>query len=528
MAATITPRTGASGRHPEPRVGDRVRVRSPEEILSTLDADGRLGGLPFMPEMLAFAGREYVVDAVVHRTCDTVKTSGTSGTTRGMDRAVHLAGLRCDGAAHGGCQAGCLLYWKVDWLDVLPSPEPGEVAVNPPTPRVADVPEILASATRGAGHTDEEPVYSCQATELLDATHFVSTRDPRAWIEDVRSRNARARTALASGAVLVFNKWQAASRRLPSMLRIRDGRNWPSFAPTGEKHRDPPLDLRPGELVEVKSQAEIEATLDDKDEVRGLRFGAEMLPYCGTRPRVLGRVDRIVDEKTGRMLRLRDCIILDGVWCEGTFPRCAGGRSTPTGVRPGCAGSTSIRRLPAGGAREPRTKSDHRTRRAAIVTYNRKDVLRSLLTALDTQTRPLDEIIVVDNGSGDGTAEMIGADFPSIRLLPMSENTGAAGGFAAGLCEGVGRGHDWVWVFNDDDSPSPGALAAMLDAAAELPPGAGVIACGRNDGTGGSYTLGSHWRGRHHHVLSTDHTGRAVSTRRRGLLWNLGGCRARA
>jgi hypothetical protein len=317
--ATIAPPTEAPGRLRVPRVGDRVRVRSRDEILATLDAEGRLDGLPFMPEMLAFAGREFVVDAVVNRTCDTVKTSGTSGTTRGMERAVHLAGTRCDGAAHDGCQARCLLYWKLDWLDVLPPGETGEVAVNPPATRVTDVPEVLASATRGAGGTDDEPVYSCQATELLAATHFVSTRDPRAWIDDVRSRNAGARTAVASGAALVFNKWQAASRRLPRVFRIQDGRTWPSYVPTGEKRRDPPLDLRPGELVEVKSQAEIESTLDVKGEVRGLRFAAEMLPYCGTRARVLARVDRIIDEKTGRMLRLRDCIILDGVWCQGTY-----------------------------------------------------------------------------------------------------------------------------------------------------------------------------------------------------------------
>jgi hypothetical protein len=44
-----------------------------------------------------------------------------------------------------------------------------------------------------------------------------------------------------------------------------------------------------------------------------------MLPYCGKRARVLARVDQIVDEKTGRMLKLRDCYILEDFWCEGTF-----------------------------------------------------------------------------------------------------------------------------------------------------------------------------------------------------------------
>jgi GT2 family glycosyltransferase len=507
--ATPAPRTGAPDRPVGLRVGDRVRVRSRDEILATLDADGRVDGLPFMPEMLAFAGRDYVVDAVVHRTCDTVKTSGTSGTTRGMERAVHLAGVRCDGAAHGGCQARCLLYWKEDWIDVLQPAEPGEAAVNPPPARVTDVPDVLASASRGEGHTDAEPVYSCQATELLNATHFVSPRDPRTWIKDVRSGNARARTAVASGAVIAFNKWQAASTRLPRALRIQDGRNWPSYVPTGEKRRHPPLDLRPGELVEVKSQAEIEATLDDKGELRRLRFGAEMLPYCGTRARVLGWVDRIIDEKTGRMLRLRDCIILDGVWCQGTF-RALCRRKIYTYWR-----EAWLRRVDENASAPARagdlvsTHSGATTVRvaAAVVTYNRRDVLRSSLAALHTQTRPLDDIIVVDNGSSDGTAEMVAAEFPAVRIVPMSENTGAAGGFAECLREGEARGHDWAWVFNDDDTPAPDALATMLDAAAHVSPRAGIIACGRTDGAGGFYPLGAHWNGRHQHVPLTDPAG---------------------
>jgi hypothetical protein len=314
---TSATRMGEPVRADQLRVGARVRVKSPEEILATLDADGRVDGLPFMPEMLAFAGRTFPVDAVTHRTCDTVKTTGTSGTTRRMERAVHLQGIRCDGASHGGCQARCLLFWKEDWLEKPAADEPASSGLG--TPAVEKVPTLLTAAARGAGSTDADPVYACQATELLRATHFVSPRHPSLWVKDVRSHNARARTALLSIAVLAFNRWQGVSGRLPRALRIRAGRTWPSYVPTGEKRRHPPLNLRPGELVEVKSQAEIEATLDENGAARGLRFGAEMLPYCGKRARVLSRVDRIIDEKTGRMLRLRDCIILEDVWCQGTF-----------------------------------------------------------------------------------------------------------------------------------------------------------------------------------------------------------------
>jgi hypothetical protein len=300
------------------RVGDVVRVKSREEILATLDDEGRVDGLPFMPEMLAFAGRVVPVDAVTHRTCDTVKTSGTSGTTRRLKGAVHLTGLRCDGSAHGGCQARCLLYWKEDWLEPAPRDSRSWSGNGDPL-SVGDVPAALWTATHGVGHTDEIPVYSCQATELLRATQFVSARAPTMWVKDVRSRNAGVASALASLTVLFFNKWQSASTHLPRWLRIQQGRSWPWFTPTGERRSYPTLDLQPGEPVEVKSQREIEATLNDKGELRGLRFSAEMLPYCGRQARVLARVDRIIDEKTGRMLKLRDCIILEDGWCHGTF-----------------------------------------------------------------------------------------------------------------------------------------------------------------------------------------------------------------
>ena len=53
--------------------GDLVEVRSAEEILATLDEHGNLEGLPFMPEMLAYCGKQMRVDKVAHKTCDTVR-----------------------------------------------------------------------------------------------------------------------------------------------------------------------------------------------------------------------------------------------------------------------------------------------------------------------------------------------------------------------------------------------------------------------------------------------------------------------
>lgn len=103
------------------RAGDLVQVRSKEEILSTLDADGRLEGLPFMPQMFQFCGRQFRVRARAHKTCDVIAGEG-----RRLPDGIHLD-LRCDGQAYGGCQASCLLFWKGAWLKPVGSngaPEP--------------------------------------------------------------------------------------------------------------------------------------------------------------------------------------------------------------------------------------------------------------------------------------------------------------------------------------------------------------------------------------------------------------------
>src|SRR4051812_36241092 len=93
------------------RVGEWVKVLSKDEILATLDRNGTLDGMPFMPEMFAFCGQRFRVYRRAHKTCDTVFPVRS----RRITRAVHLE-TRCSGEAHGGCQAGCLIFWKEAWL----------------------------------------------------------------------------------------------------------------------------------------------------------------------------------------------------------------------------------------------------------------------------------------------------------------------------------------------------------------------------------------------------------------------------
>ncbi len=78
------------------------------------------------------------------------------------------------------------------------------------------------------------------------------------------------------------------------------------------------LNLRPGELVEVRSAEEIMETLDADDKCRGLWFMPEMFRHCGKRYRVYKRLERMLLESTGEMRKLKNTVILEGVICDGS------------------------------------------------------------------------------------------------------------------------------------------------------------------------------------------------------------------
>ena len=319
LTPTSTPTGEQSVRASGLRVGDVVEVRSEEEILSTLDETGKLEALPFMPEMLAWCGKRFRVSGRAYKACDTIEWRQL----RRMENAVHLEDLRCDGTAHGGCQAGCLIYWKDAWLKRVDEHENDEPAeeIKPAATRKT----LLAEAVRHDPSADDEPVYSCQATELLHATtRTLKWWEPEQYVEDVRSGNASVANVARGLMVGFFNKFQQVNARLlPRFCLIHDCKSYPFVLGQARNgSTDERLGLQPGDLVEVKSKEEIFATLDERDRNRGLRFDSEMLHYCGMQGRVLRRVEHIIDEQSGRMIHIKgDCIILDGVVCTGTYHR---------------------------------------------------------------------------------------------------------------------------------------------------------------------------------------------------------------
>ena len=103
---------------------------------------------------------------------------------------------------------------------------------------------------------------------------------------------------------------------------------------------------------------------------------------------------------------------------------------------------------------------------AVVVTFNRKVLLTECLRALLAQTVPLDRILVVDNASSDGTADLLREqglmNAPGVRYLRLEHNSGGAGGFHAGMKAAYDEGHDWLWLMDDDAEPHVEALAYMV------------------------------------------------------------------
>lgn len=314
--------------------GAWVEVRSKEEILGTLDKNGRLGGLPFMPQMFKYCGRRFRVHKSAYKTCDTVSGHYAG---RSLPDAVHLD-IRCDGQAYGGCQAGCLIFWKNAWLKPADGPDEAAAAPNDEG-RQAERANGRHGCTEGdvrAAAQSEEPGgetrYSCQATELLNYTAPLKWWDARQYAEAYTSGN-RTLAQICRGlwyllyyygtfafsdrlgrpARWLYNRFQAATGGIP-FPRMQ------GKIPLGQPTPRHDLGLRPGDLVRVKPYDQILATLDSRLSNRGLWFDAELVPFCGKVFRVSACVERFVDEKTGRMRRMKTpAVILQGVTCKALY-----------------------------------------------------------------------------------------------------------------------------------------------------------------------------------------------------------------
>lgn len=304
--------------------GDLVEVRSKEEILATLDEKGCLRGLPFMPEMFEYCGRQLRVYKRAHKTCDTAINHGTA---RWLGEAVLLEGIRCNGSGHGGCNAECLIFWWNEWLK-----DPSEAGVK--GARGAGVAACTEAGVASAAvrETDEkgEPVYACQATQLPYATTFLPWWDIRQYAEDYTSGNVNLWTVVCGLFFVMFFHCskvpvvkKAAVGVYDAFQALIGGVKFPrkrGAIPAGQKTPTGVLNLQPGELVRVKSYEDILATINQDNKNQGLYFDAELVPYCGKVFRVFRRISRVIDERTGKMIKFKhDSIMLENVVCQGRY-----------------------------------------------------------------------------------------------------------------------------------------------------------------------------------------------------------------
>jgi hypothetical protein len=231
------------------------------------------------------------------------------------------------------------LFWKDEWLK--PCGEEQPVGVGSGRMQAALGNDSILSEKRcsedevwrASRMTDPftgESRYVCQATELLAFTTPLSPRNMGQYIEDYTSRNATIAEILRTffdrclrpfnrrlRPLRMFHDWfKALFGGIPFPYRI-------GTVPDGKPTPVHTLDLQPGELVQIKSYPEILATLGGSNKNRGLLFSKEMVPFCGGTFRVRTRVNSFVDEKSGKLRKMKTpAVILDNVWCQSRYAEC--------------------------------------------------------------------------------------------------------------------------------------------------------------------------------------------------------------
>lgn len=271
------------------RPGEVVEVRNRAEIVATLDSNGTLEGLPFMPEMLRYCEKKFKV----LKSFDKIFVEEIGN--RRIKRTVILEGVLCDGQAHGGCQRSCYILWKEAWLKRV-----NTTAKQPIVPLPSNAAEYVINRS-----------LPCQSAALVKATSRTAiSLDTfvRMYVCDPR-----------------FIKWLPFRKLCTLLIRLMhktrklfDKRKKTFIIGSRTKTPEISLNLRPGERVQVKNMDEIMMTLDSFGKNKGLAYTPEMLKYCGQRFQVLRRITRLIDEKTGKMQRTANTVMLADVTCDGS------------------------------------------------------------------------------------------------------------------------------------------------------------------------------------------------------------------
>lgn len=277
------------------KVNTKIRVKSPKEIFKTLDENGCKDNLPFMPEMLQFCGGEFIISGKVEKTC---VDNPTMYMAEFINNDVYfLNDLRCSGEFHDGCQRACRIFWKEDWLEEL----------NYNLKETSDELNTSDELTRKLKVKKTDEVYFCQSTELRNATKPLSMKEKiQKLFCDYKNRNYNLIHLIK---VVVF----PLLRKFQKKIKDTEPKGHLTSTPTEV------LNLQPGEIVEIKLFDEIKQTLDVSGRNKGLLFDSDMIQFCGKRFKVRNRLDKMILERNGKMIEVKNTVILDGVTCQCFF-----------------------------------------------------------------------------------------------------------------------------------------------------------------------------------------------------------------
>ncbi len=105
---------------------------------------------------------------------------------------------------------------------------------------------------------------------------------------------------------------------------------------------------------------------------------------------------------------------------------------------------------------------------AIVVNLNGRDLLKKALASLLSQEYGNTEITVVDNGSTDGSQEMVHRKFPTVRLIENKRNLGFGGANNVGIHDALSRGAEYVFLLNYDATVDKNCLVRLVDAGRQL------------------------------------------------------------
>jgi hypothetical protein len=282
--------------------GDIVEIRSLNEILNTLDDNGTIDGLPFMPEMIKFCEKQFTIfQRVTQSVMDTAGLSDYNEahvrTFRDMNVYV-LKNIRCSGESHNGCQRGCTLFWKEAWLKKVDSLKGNDKIIDN---------HITNELKVDLKIKDDSGKYFCQSTQFFNATKNIS--------KGQRFLNLPINVWLGNYGIImlirilsIWGFWKIYNKFFGTY-------------PKGNSKKTPEeiLNLQPGEIVEVKSLKEIINTLNNKGCNRGLHFSPDMIKHCGKQFKVRNRAEKIILEATGEMLSFTNTVVLEDAYTDSAY-----------------------------------------------------------------------------------------------------------------------------------------------------------------------------------------------------------------